>query len=312
MSTEDEQILVELEPDEGAKPEAAAKPEPAPEDGVKKLQEQLEAAQKATALAEERVAAERARAQKAEQEAAQRAREAQEARSQSGDAEAGMVSSALSAAQAERDSAMAAYEAAFEAGDSKKAAEAQSRLSRAEAKIVSFEATAAELADRKERQAKTTTETRQEQHQPADINQVIDGMNLLPTEREWLKAHPEALMDRARNAELDVAYMRATRQGLQRGTPDYFAFIEDFMGYAKKPAAETQSEPERTSIVAAPVSREARSTATGERVSQTKVKLTPKQVEIAEMMGLSVEDYARGYLQMDSDKRANPEKYAIR
>lgn len=305
MANEDEQILVELEPDEGAKP--AIKAEAEPVDGVKRLEEQLAAAKAATAAEKERADNERRNREAAQREAAEYAKQVQEARTQTGDAEAEMINTALAAAQSERDSAKAAFKAAFEAGDSEKAAEAQSRISRAEAKILNYEGANAELSTRKPAEKQQETK----RAEPPDANQIINSLDIMPEERAWLRAHPEVVTNPALNNELGVAYQRATREKLERGTPEYFAYIEEFMGYAKKAEPKPQEE-ERTSIVAAPVSRDVRSAATGERVTPQKVKLTPKQVEMAEMMGLSVEDYARGYLQMDQDKRANPEKYALR
>jgi hypothetical protein len=131
-------------------------------------------------------------------------------------------------------------------------------------------------------------------------------MNLFPTERTWLKAHPDALMDAGRKAELDAAYVRATRQGLVRGTDAYFEFIEKDMGYTKPAKADGE---ERTSIVSAPVSRDSRSAATG-RVQSNQITLSPAEREAARNMGVTDIAYARGKLQLQQNKAADPEKYA--
>jgi hypothetical protein len=219
------------------------------------------------------------RAAQAERERDEARREAREATTRASETEADLIANGLQGAQAQVAAARAAIKTAFENSDAEGLADAQEKLSRASADIREFERAAAMQADAKERAKAEPTVQRQ---QPSDINGVIDAMNLFPTERTWLKAHPDALMDAGRKAELDAAYVRATRQGLVRGTDAYFEFIEKDMGYTK-PAKAGDGE-ERTSIVSAPVSRDSRSAATG-RVQSNQITLSPAEREAARNMG---------------------------
>lgn len=317
----DEPVLVQLEPaatsaandDEpvnDAAPKAAEKTDDAGTDaGIDQLRNELAAAQKAREASDAQIIKEREDRQRAEQAAADAARKVRLAESHSLDTEEQAIGAGLSGAQAERDAAKAAVRSAFEAGDADKLAEAQERLGRVAADIREYERAQAALADRK---AEAARQPEPQQSRPSDINSLIDQMNLLPAERDWLKAHPESLMDRSRNVELDAAYIKATRKGLARGTPAYFQFIEKEMGYVddNANAGADQNNRDDSDIVSAPVAREARSSSgapTGNRVV-----LSPEQREFARTMGLTDIQYATQVLALRRDKSENPEKYAAR
>lgn len=292
----DQPILIEL-PGAG-EPETEKKPEL--DESAKTLQDQLEALQAANKAFEERERAASERAAKAERDAAQARRDAEDARKRQNDLESDVITGGLTAAQAERDAAKQALQQAGEAGDWKAIADAQSRIGRAEAKILTFESGAAEVAERKERQPEPKQE--QQIQRPADPMAAIDANpNLLPAEREWLKAHPDAVLDTSRNNELSVGYQRAMKKGLVRGTPAYFAELEDFMGY-KQP--DTQ---ERETSVQAPVTPKERG---GDgRPSNGRVTLTPEQRDLAKNMGISEIEYARQVANFDAARRADPDRY---
>lgn len=291
----DQPVLVDLEPDsqEPVKEKTEPKAEPKPEDdGVNVLKEQLRALQEANRLErEQRIAAQR------EADEAKREREAAVTSRAKTEEEA--IQSGLSAAQAEQASAKAELKSAFEAGDAERLGEAQARIGRSAADIREFERAAAAMAERKE-QAKA--EPRQAHQAPQDINAIIDGNpQLLPAERDWLKQHPEAMIDASRNKELEVAYIKATRKGLSRGTPDYFKFMDAEMGYAQPDKTEDDV------MTAAPVSRNERG-ADG-RPSSGKVNLTPEMREIAKSMGITDTEYARQVQALETARSAEPEKY---
>jgi hypothetical protein len=308
----DEPVMVELEPpatgierDEG---QDTSKSQETESDGVRTLKEQLDAAKAATVLAEARATQERKDREEAQRVAEQRTKEVLEARSQTADSEAELINGSLAAAQAERDAAKIAYKSAFEAGDPDKMADAQSRMGRAEAKIVNFEGAAAELASRKEAESKRAPEQQQRQYTP---EQLIDANpNLMGVERDWLKAHMDAFTDPARNNELSVGYQRALKAKLTRGTPEYFKFLEEFMGYSQ--AEQVNIEDEGDVIVSAPVTRENRSNSTGQANTGNKITLTPEQRELARTMGIGDIEYARQVQALARDKKANPDKYGMR
>lgn len=290
-----------------------AEDEPA-DDGATKLKEQMAALQRANA-------AEKARADKAERDAAEARRIANERdvenkRLQAGrvEDEGSLIQNALAAAQADERAARAAYEQAFEEGDKKGAADAQSKIARSAAKIVQHENAAAVHAAEQERIAKApkVEERRDGPGVHTDPIAAIEAApQLLPTEKAWLKAHPDAWTDPQKNQELAVAYNRSMRvPGMVRGTPEQFKYIEEFMGYAQTSWSATNDS--GGSLVSAPVSRDTGSSISGKPISNSRVELTPDQRSLARSMGLSDVQYARQVLRLQQAKKDEPEKYAVR
>lgn len=261
--------------------------------GANVLQQQLDALKAAN------VAADR-RAQDAERRAEQADRERIAAVNSQSRTEADAVQSGLAGAQSDLAAAKMAVKQAGEAGDWEALAEANSRVGRAAADIREFERSAALLADRKDQEP----QRQQVQNQPIDIMSAIDSNpQLLPTEKEWLKAHPEAYS--TRNKELDVAYDRAMRKGLSRGTSDYFDFMNEFMGYAKP-----QVQDADMSDVSAPVHRNERG---GDgRPANGKIMLTPQERDMAKSMGVSDIEYARQKVNFEAARKIEPAKYGDR
>lgn len=292
----DQEILIELPGGTDELPEKDKAPKI--DSDAKTLQEQLEAAQAAQKT--EREARERAErdATEARRLAAEREREAVEARKRTVDLESDVITGGLSAAQNELAAAEAELERAGEAGDWKAIAKAQGRIGRASAQVVSLESGAAEVAER----AKAPEPRKEVVQQPSDPIAAIDANpNLLPAEKEWLKAHPDAILDQRRNNELSVGYERAMKKNLVRGTPAYFAELEDFMGY-KQP----DNNNGETSVQA-PVSRMERGS--DGRPSQNTIRLSPEQREIAKNMGVSELEYAKQVQAFEVARKADPDKY---
>jgi len=293
----DQEILIELpggvSSDDTAPPAEAKQPKAKPaDDGARQLQEQLEAAQAAAQANADRAA-------KAEREAIEARRQAQEALTRTQALEGDLITGGLAAAQAEQAAAEQELERAGEAGDYKAMAKAQSRVARASAQIVNLESGAAEIAERKPVKEPVQEQARQ---QPTDINVAIDSApNLMPAERAWLKAHPDAFMPGPRNNELSVGYERAIKQGLTRGTQQYFDYLNEFMGYAKP------EEQERDVSLQAPPSRNDRGN--DGRPTGNKVTLTPEERAIAQSMGLSETAYALNKVKFENARRADPDKY---
>lgn len=303
----DQPILVELpggmiedEGDGGTGLKKEAKTEQ--DTGAKTLQEQLEAAQAAQKVSDERQRVSDERAAKAEREAAQARRDADEAVKRTNSLEGDVISGGLAAAQAEVAAGKLAMQNAGEAGDYKAMADAQERIARAASKVLNFEAGAAEIAERPK------VEPRQEQvRQVTDPMQAVESNpNLLPAEKEWLKAHPDAVIDIKRNNELGVGYERAIKKGLVRGTPAYLSFLDEFMGY-EKPANDTN---DRETDVSAPPSRQERG---GDgRPSSNRITLSPEERETAKNLGVTELEYAQSKQRFIGAQKSDPEKYGNR
>lgn len=295
----DQPVLVELAPEpSGAEPDKGAEREV--DDGVKTLEQQLAASKEAERQAQDRERAERLRADEAEAEA-------NRVKSASVDTEKELLTNSLAGAQAESTSAKESFKKAFEAGDSDAMADAQEKIGRAAARVLQFEGAVAQF-DEDAKAEKDRPEPK------VDIITAIDrDTKLLPTERDWLKAHTEVLTDSATNRELSVGYDRAIKAGHKRGTTGYFKFLDQFMGYAE-PDNEQEAEDtsERPSIMGAPVSRESRSSTTGQPLKGSQIRIEGEERALARSMGLTDAQWARGKQQLEANKRADPEKYARR
>lgn len=266
----------------------------ADDDGAKSLQEQFEAAKLAQKASDDRAEIAERDARDARRAAADSARELAAQQRRSDSLEGDVMSGGLAARQSELATAEADLERAFEAGDAKGVAKANGLIGRLSAQIVGLEAGVAEVAERKERPAPDT-------RKPADPVAAIDSMaGLMPAERDWLKAHQDAIVDPKRNARLGVAYDDALSQGLVRGTPTYFQYLDKFMGY-------TKADEGKETDVQAPPSRNERSG--NGQINNGQIKLTSEEREIAKNMGVSDIEYARSKQQFEVARKADPDKY---
>jgi hypothetical protein len=299
----DEPVLVELEP-AATGAETPLKADAGEgggggDDGAQSLQEQLAASQEAAKR-------EREARETAEREARAARAEADELRTSNTDNQKELLTNSLATAQKAQEAAKAKFKQAYESGDPDAMADAQSEIGRAAASVLNYEGAIAQFDD----DAKT------EKKQTVDIVTAIDrDPNLQPSERTWLKDHPETLTDQRLNRKLAVAYDEALAKGHARGTEGYFKFLDEFMGYAKPAKRDADRDDDtvddgKGGDVAAPVSRDNRSL--GGRPQSTRITLTPTERELARSMNLTDVEYARGKVQLEQNKRADPAKFASR
>jgi len=292
--------------DRGAVPAAGASQDHQDPD-VKSLQGQLEALQAAQKIKD----AENARLANEAREAREAARLALEAQ---GTAEQQRVTSGLSQAQSDMAAAKQAFKIASEAGDFAAAAEAQEKIGRSSALILHYEQVGAAAGERKPAQQQATPQVAQSTDMIAAMNA---SPNLLPKEKEWFNAHPEALIDTRMNKRLEVAYDKAIEAGHIRGTPTYFEYIEQEMGY-RKPAQQQQRQDEgddsnqgdASVMAAAPVTRGSQSMSNG-NTRPDQVTLSTDERELCANMGISEVEYAKSKVRMQQDKKARPEAYYV-
>jgi len=296
-----------------AAPEVVEQQDDKPDTGAAKLQKELETMKAADKLRTDEIARERKRADDATKLAQDRERELSAARNEREQAVTDNISSALSGAQSEQESAEQEYASAFQNQDPMAMAKAQGKIARAAAKVLNYEAAAAELDDRrKNAAAEAERRPTQQQQAPVDIVTAVNtNPGLLQTERDWLLKHQEVLVDRGRGVELEAAYIKATRNGHHRGTDAYFQFLDQELGYKEKPTpkVETEDNEEEASIMAAPVSRDSISPSNGQSQQSNRVVLSPAQRDLAQSMGIDEITYARNVLKLRDEKKANPEKY---
>lgn len=281
-------------------------PEPEPEP-VNPLQAQLDALRQSEDALKRQLADTRTRAETAEQNAQRLQTEATQNLNTAEQAQYDSILNAISAANAEGEAAEREIESARVSGDIAAERAAFRKLARAEGRLENLEQGKAALDARRE-ELKT-----QPRPQPAPANGVdamIDAMTALSgDERAWLKQHPDAINNPRTNARLQAAYWDAQDAGHVRGTPAYFQFLEEKLGY-RQPAPQPQPEPEpqpeppqrRMAPVSAPPSRDVPSPSTGRPSNNSRVTLTPEQREAARLSGIDEVTYARNLVRLREEK----------
>jgi len=274
---------------------------------LKRQLEEMKAAvedqRKQAQLAQQRHAELDARIREQQHESSQYLSRAEEAEYQA-------VLTAMAAAEGEADSGNRDLETAMANGDHKAAADANRRIARAEAKLVQLEDGKNALEARKSQAAARAEEERRNPPKPQNISvdQQIDSVNaLLPSQKTWLKAHPDAWTDQRKNMRLQGAHVEAEDQGLTAGTQKYFDYLEERLGYKKVETQDddddeprqTQHRQERRTLVSAPVSRD---TPSNGGKSKTKITLSEKELEAASISGIDPQTYAKNMLKLRAMK----------
>ena len=265
----------------------ADKPVLTPDEGLEKLKKQLEAEQNL------RIAAEN------------RAREASaaevRAKTESQGTQLDLVKSAIASLTQANDALEEKYAAALSTSDFAGAAKAQREMSANEAKLNDLNRgkTAMEAAPKPTVRA------------PDDPVERV-ATQLTPQSAAWVRAHPEYAREPAKYQKMVAAHNIALADGFAADTPEYFASVEDTLRIASgrqevtitdDPTADaarpSTTRPSRqTAPPSAPVSRSGNGTG-GARPNV--VRLTSEQVEIAKMMGMTPEEYAKQVVELEKE-----------
>jgi hypothetical protein len=125
------------------------------------------------------------------------------------------VGTALMKADSEAQVAAAEYRNALEAGDIDAQAGAQARLAEVEARRV--------------RLLEHEQALRNSPVIPADpVEAACAGLS--ERSAQWLRAHPDYVLDQRKNAKIRAAHFDAVAEGLQEDSPEYFAHVERHVG----------------------------------------------------------------------------------
>lgn len=288
------------------KPKVKEPPPREEEDDATDLKRQLEEMRLATAEKDKRINEEIRARQEAEARVKTREQEANQSKIRAEDAEYDAILNAIGAAESEAEGAQRDIAFASEANDPKGIADASRRMARAESRLVQLQ-DGKDAIERQKTQAAARAKEDTERPKPATqptVEQYIDSLpNLMQSQREWLRKHPDALTDNRKNMRLQGAHVEAEDQGITPGSTEYFEYLEERLGYKKaKPVNNDQEDDEPTRApVSAPPSRNATNPANG-RPSNTRITLTPEQREIARLSGIDELTYARQLQRMNALK----------
>ena len=269
-------------------PKEEAPAEISPEDGIETLKKRFE---------EERLAR-----IEAEKRAESATRAANEARGQVDEGNLQLVNSAIDTLKRESDILKANLRAAMASGDYAAAADAQEAMADAKAKLLQLENGRAALQE----QAKNPRI--HPQQIPAYDPVETLASQLSPRSAAWVRAHPEFARNERLTQKMVAAHNLVTADGVQPDTDEYFETVERILGVQAPAASVAAAEApmsaaaapaqRRSSPAAAPVSRSGTGTGGG---SPNVVRLSADEREMAKMMGMTAEEYARNKLALIKD-----------
>lgn len=256
------------------------KPEITPEDGIKELKLSLERERQARIEAERR----------AQQQAAQAhlmTREVEDNQRQ-------MLNSALDMVNNERQMLRAQYADAMAQGNYAMVAEITDRMSDLAAKANVIE---------QGREAMQNQQKQPAAQQPAYQGDPVDAFasQLTPRSAAWVREHPEFVRDAKLNRKMIAAHELAVADGIDPDTDEYFDYVEKTLGVNRQTEEEAPRQ-RRAAPPTAPVSRQAMDNS-GNRPNV--IRLSAEQREMAEMMGMTPEEYARNMRDLKREGRMN-------
>lgn len=258
-----------------------------PEEGIDELKKMLEAERELRAEAE-RIAQQNAEIAQAA------AQQAQKAEKNVQDSNLQLLINAIDTFQKDNDNLKAQIRDALQAGDYDKAADLQSAMSMNNAKLLQLENGKAALQERLAQPVKPVAPPQTIQRRDA-VEELASQLS--PRSAQWIRAHPECARDTKMFNKMVGAHNFAIAEGYVPDSDAYFDYIESQLGY--KAAVSDASEQETMSEAAKPVqTRSAPPPAPSTRAASgagrpTVVRLTSEEREMAQMMGMSPEDYAK-------------------
>ena len=273
MSTEEDEIELELEQEE--LPEVEEEPA-----YIADLKAQL--------------AAEKAGRQAAEQKLHQAARDIHHARSEVDETNLQLVVNAIDTVNRDIEMLKQAHTYAMQSGDFARATEIQSEMSANSAKLLQLE------------NGKQAMESAPRQPEPvappADPVEAF-ASQLSRRSADWVRQHPEFVTDPRMNAKMIAAHNLAVADGIPADSDEYFEAIEQTLKVATKAAkGETDDQFAAKAVrrrdaapAAAPANRGNQS------ASSNVVRLSAAQREMAEMMGMKPEEYAKNLVALKKE-----------
>ncbi len=248
-------------------------------DGIEELRAQLDA--------------ERARRRELEHQKAEAERAAYVARADKEDTDIQLVANAIDTLDRDTEMLKQSLQYAMQTGDHARAVEIQQELGDNSAKLLQL------------RNGLEAMKSRPKAPPPPTHSDPVEAFasRLSSRSAEWVRAHPEFVRDPVKNRKMIAAHELAVADGIAPDTDEYFSAIEETLRV--KPQARVVEEEASSSAAkvvqrrdaapaAAPVSR-------GTSSRSNVVRLTAAEREMADMMGMKPEDYARNKIALQKE-----------
>ena len=248
---------------------------------------------------DQRLKKERKAREEAEKYARYIAEQANKAYEEVGETQFHLVVNALETVKRDNEILKAQLAEANSLGDYSKAAEIQEAMSHNAVKINQLETGKREMEGRPKTPAFTPPPV-----SPAidPIEQIIEAVS--KPSADWIQRNRQYIKNDVDIQDMFDAHASAVRRGIAPDTDAYFRYVEQKMGIPadggeNQVRAEAPAPAERAAPPAAPVSRGG--TGTGSRPNV--VRLTSDEAEMAEMMGMTHQEYAKHKLELQKAGR---------
>ena len=252
-----------------------------PEDGIADLQRQLEA--------------ERSRREAAERMARDAEERERSARIDKDESEIHLVTNAIQTLNRDKEILKANYAQALRAGEFERAASINDEINEAATQLQ-------QLTNGLEAmKAKPKV-----QPLPPQSSDPVEAFaaRLTPRSADWVRAHPEFVKDSRLNRKMIAAHELAVADGHAPDTDGYFSAIEQTLNVGRRAASAVDEEASSSAAkvvsrrdaapAAAPVSR-------GGSNRTNVVRLTAAEREMADMMGMKHDDYAKNKIALQKE-----------
>lgn len=264
-----------------------------PEEGLEVLKKKLEQEKADKLAAESRAKSAEARAKTAEETVVKAKNDVQ-------DTNLHLITNAIETVKQSNEVLKANYSAAMAASDFDKAGEVQFQMSTNAAKLLQLEQGKKAL----EEQPKQKIQPRQQSADPVEAL----ATQLTPRSASWVRAHPECATNPRLYSKMLGAHNIAVSDDIKPDSDEYFEKIESLMGFTEP--VETGVE-DPTELAAKPTQRRvappaAPVTRSGNGAGRpTIVRLTAAEREMAQMMQMTDEEYAKNKVALQKDGRMN-------
>jgi hypothetical protein len=252
-----------------------------PEDGIADLQRQLDAER-----------ARREAAERMQREAEERERSA---RIDKDESEIHLVTNAIQTLNRDKEILRANYAQALRAGEFERAASINDEINEAATQLQ-------QLTNGLEAM-KSKPKVQPMPPQPSDPVEAF-AARLTPRSADWVRAHPEFVKDSRLNRKMIAAHELAVADGHAPDTDGYFSAIEQTLNVNRRAASAVDEEASSSAAkvvsrrdaapAAAPVSR-------GGSNRMNVVRLTAAEREMADMMNMKHDDYAKNKIALQKE-----------
>jgi len=292
MSDEEKDVDVQVEAPPVEGPEIEAVVETAPPKAMVTADEGIEALKRKMEEANARAEAEATKRAAAEAAAAEANARMKGSYIATRNAEYGQVTGAISHIEGAKVALKKEYAEAAAIGDAEKMADLADKMSQANVHLEKL-ATAKQRMEAEAERLKR--EPPQPEHRaPTSVKETVQRMaeGTTPRSAAWLRDNADKFTSEAQINKMVRAHQDAMEDGIQVESPEYFALVENRLGFRAAPSrqeedGEVMSSASRVRETAPPVAPPSRG-----QNGRDIVRLTAEEADMAKMMGMTPKEYA--------------------